>query len=51
MMQSAMNSLLTARAKLMNATTDKGGFRLTAISHVNEAINQIQLGIAWDDTH
>jgi len=51
MMQGALNSLTTARAKLMNGTSDKGGHRLAAIALVDQAITQVQLAINWDDTH
>jgi hypothetical protein len=51
MMQAAMNSLSMARAQLINATADKGGFRLAALNYVNQAITQVQLGIAWDDAN
>ena len=51
LMQGAMNALLNAKAQLINASADKGGHRLAALNHINMAINQVQLGIAWDDTH
>jgi hypothetical protein len=51
MMQAALNSLNNARAQLMNATADKGGHRVMAINLIDQAIVQVQLGIAWDDTH
>jgi hypothetical protein len=51
MMQAALNSLSTARAQLMNGTSDKGGHRLAAVALVDQAITQVQLGISWDDTH
>jgi hypothetical protein len=51
MMQAAMNSLTMARAQLINATADKGGHRIAALNHVNQAIAQVQLGIGFDETH
>jgi hypothetical protein len=51
MMQAALNSLTMAKAQLVNGTADKGGHRMAALNHVNQAIMQVQLGIAFDDTH
>lgn len=51
MMQAALNSLMNARAQLVNSTADKGGHRLMALGLVDQAIFQVQAGIAYDNTH
>jgi hypothetical protein len=50
-MEAALAALHDARAKLMLATTDKGGHRIFAVSHIDKAITQVNLGIHWDNTH
>jgi hypothetical protein len=50
-MQAALNSLITARGQLQMGTPDKGGHRVIAISLINQAINQVQAGIAYDNVH
>jgi hypothetical protein len=50
-MQAALGSLYNARTQLEMGTPDKGGHRVVAINLINQAINQVQAGIAWDDTH
>jgi len=45
-MRSALTALQTARAQLQCAERDKGGHRVKALSFVNSAISEVQLGIA-----
>lgn len=45
-MVNALNALQTARSELQMAADNKGGHKLIAIQRVDEAINQVQLGIA-----
>ncbi|MGR9172182.1 hypothetical protein [Rhizobium sp. KDH_Rht_773_N] len=45
-MQSALNSLLAAKSSLQKGATNKGGHRLNAIDLVNQAIVEVQAGMA-----
>jgi hypothetical protein len=45
-MVNALNALQTARAELSVAEHDKGGHLPLAIQRVDEAIHQVQLGMA-----
>lgn len=45
-MINALNALQTARAELEVAAPNKAGHREIAIQRVDEAINQVRLGIA-----
>ena len=45
-MQNALAALQSARAELQVAEANKGGHRVTAIRLVNEAISEVQAGIA-----
>lgn len=45
-MYNALNALQTARAELGMAEHDKGGHLPIAIERVDQAINQVRLGIA-----
>jgi hypothetical protein len=45
-MINALNALQTARAELQVAADNKGGHRVIAIQRIDEAINQVQLGMA-----
>lgn len=45
-MTRALDHLKDAKSNLERATTDKGGFRARAITLVNQAMDQIRLGIA-----
>jgi hypothetical protein len=45
-MVNALNALQTARAELSVAEHDKGGHLPIAIQRVDEAINQVRLGMA-----
>lgn len=48
-MQPALQSLRNARSQLQNATADKGGHRNQPIALVNQAIDEVQRGIAFDN--
>lgn len=50
-MQAALDALRLAKRELEQATTDKGGHRARAIGHVNQAIDQVERGIAFDRRH
>ena len=45
-MQNALGYLQSARSELQVAIADKGGHRVAAINLVNQAITQVQAGIA-----
>ncbi len=44
-MMNALNALQNARSELQVAEHNKGGHRVIALERVNEAINQVRLGI------
>lgn len=48
-MRAALESLRNARSRLQQATPDKGGHRNRAINLVEQAINETQAGIAYDN--
>jgi len=48
-MRAALQALQNARNQLQQATADKGGHRVNALSHVNAAIAEVQKGIAFDN--
>ncbi len=48
-MKEALEHLRNAKAALQSATADKGGHRVKAIEKVNEAIEQVEKGIAFDN--
>lgn len=50
-MQAARADLQTAKRELQRATPDKGGHRVRAIALVNQAIAQVNAGIAYDRRH
>ncbi len=50
-MQAARADLNTAKRELQSATANKGGHRANAISLVNQAIGQVNAGIAYDRRH
>ena len=50
-MQAAMASLKAAKDQLQKATADKGGHRVKAIAATNTAIQEVEAGIAYDNTH
>ncbi|MEO6390211.1 MAG: hypothetical protein ABIP75_00085 [Pyrinomonadaceae bacterium] len=45
-MQTALDHLRIAKNKLENATEDKGGHRKNALRYVNDAIDEVNKGIA-----
>jgi hypothetical protein len=45
-MTNALHALQNAQAQLQEASADKGGHRVTAIRLINEAIGEVQAGIA-----
>lgn len=45
-MEAALNFLENARTDLQRANADKGGHRATALNLVNQAIDEVKLGIA-----
>lgn len=47
-MQSALSNLRAAKRNLDKATSDKGGHRARAMSHVEQAIDEVEKGIAYD---
>ena len=51
MMRKALRNLEEAKANLQNANDDKGGHRVKAKQLVDEAIDQVQKGIAFDNKH
>ena len=50
-MHSALEHLRAARADLDKATADKGGHRAAAIKLTNDAIAEVERGIAYDRRH
>lgn len=50
-MQAARGHLISARNSLQRANPDKGGHRVNAIQLVNNAIAQVNAGIAYDRRH
>lgn len=50
-MHSALQNLRQARADLQDAAPDKGGHRNRALAATNNAINQVEAGIAFDRRH
>lgn len=47
-MQAALSNLRQAKRNLDKATSDKGGHRARALALVNDAINEVEKGIAYD---
>ena len=50
-MQAALEHLRAAKVALEAATPDKGGHRTKAIALTNDAIAQVERGIAYDRRH
>ena len=50
-MHAAIASLRTAKEQLQKATADKGGHRQKALDLVAQAIDAVQAGIAFDNSH
>jgi len=51
MMQAARGDLQTAKHELQMATPDKGGHRAKALALINDAIAEVNAGIAFDRRH
>ena len=49
-MQAALRTLRNAQQQLDKAEPDKGGHRVKAIQLVNDAINEVRAGIAYDNS-
>lgn len=50
-MQDALDALRTAKTHLEKAHADKGGHRKKALELVQDAIIQVEAGIAYDSRH
>ncbi len=50
-MRAALMSLHAAQGQIQKATPDKGGHRTRALSLVNQAIAEVEKGIAFDNKH
>ncbi len=50
-MQAARADLQAARARLRNATADKGGHRARALEQVDAALSEVAAGIRFDRRH
>ena len=50
-MERALELLRQARAEIQAASRDKGGARVTAVEHINRAIEEVEKGIAYDRQH
>ena len=50
-MRAARADLLTAKSELQKAIPDKGGHRVKALQLVNQAIAQVNAGMAFDRQH
>jgi hypothetical protein len=50
-MQAALQHLRAAAEELEKADRDKGGHRVQALNLTHQAINHVQAGIQYDNTH
>jgi len=50
-MEQAKGLLIQALQQLEHADSDKGGFRVAAIKSIRMAIEQVDAGMHYDDTH
>jgi len=50
-MQAALQHLRAAAEELEKADRDKGGHRVQALNLTRQAINHVQAGIQYDNTH
>ncbi len=50
-MKAALEALQNAKSHLQAASPDKGGHRAKALKNINEAIEQVKKGIAFDNRH
>ncbi len=48
-MEAALKNLQNAKAQLEKATTDKGGHRVKAIELINQAMDEVNKGMAYSD--
>ena len=51
MMKKALTSLKAAKSQLHKATDDKGGHKPKAQAFIDQAIAEVEAGIAFDNTH
>jgi hypothetical protein len=49
LMQSALTSLISAKRSLTRAVPNKAGHRVAAMGYVDQAISEVQLGMAAAD--
>ena len=50
-MQRALELLRQARAEIQTASRTKGGYRTTAVEHINRAIDEVEKGVSYDRQH
>jgi hypothetical protein len=50
-MKAALAQMQKARETLKNAEADKGGHRVKAVQLLDEAIKEVEAGIAYDNQH
>ena len=50
-MTAALQLLREAKEKLEAASRDKGGHRVRALQHIDQAISEVQAGMQYDNTH
>ena len=50
-MERALELLRQARTEIQAGTPTKGGHRLTAVEHINRAIDEVEKGITYDRQH
>lgn len=50
-MQAALQHLREAQASLEQASHDKGGHRVKALEHIQQAMSEVEAGIQYDNTH
>jgi hypothetical protein len=50
-MEAALANLRQARAHVVRATPDKGGYRTAALVDIDRAIADVEVGIRYDRRH
>ena len=50
-MTEAIRHLREAQKNLELASHDKGGHRVLALQHINQAIDEVEAGIQYDNNH
>jgi len=50
-MRAALDALQTAKQELQKAEHDKGGHRAQALQLVDQAIQQVKMGMRYDEKH